>query len=649
MEHSADNAHREHDEREHHRVTRTLGRWPRWLHGARVASAAEMLTVVLLAFYPLLPGTSSPPEPVYGALLGSAAFLGSASLFIPWHRLYRRQGFGGTTFQAYSLGWHLATAGLISAGVAITGGESSFLYPVYFVLLVVVALGSTTAVPFRVIEVVASPLGFLGAVLAASPPIEVGTFVFRLTLLVLVALATNLLGGELKVAKDRADVTRRHEANRARRDPLTGCLNRAGFLEALDAARVAGTVGLIAYLDLDGLKALNDTLGHQAGDALLREVGHRLVAGLDASATCARVGGDEFAVFTKIGTIDAARLGQMVLECFRAPVIIDGRSHRISASIGVLDATTGLSVAQLVARGDEAMYEAKRAGRNRVVIYDAMLIAQKSIETELASELADLLDNGALRCRYRKVVEVASRRIVAVRAEASLDHPIHGRLDHSLLSCLAIRGGCTHTLERALLRCATSDLARWRAANPAAHDAVVAVPVTLRERTAAEFVTEATNVLEAADLAQTDLVVAIAEPDSPSALARAGELAHALGQSEIKLGLVGFGQGALSLKVFSALQVRLVEIDWSLFDTTGVMDQAIFASIAELARRLDLVLVVPRRSARALVASGALEALQIAYVIEEDAHELFDQEEAAVQPVGCSAGHNVVGCSERSA
>lgn len=646
MEDSADNTDRKYVERERHRVIRTVGGRPRWLRGSRVATAAELLAVVLLALYPLLPGTNSPPEPGYGTILGCAALLGLVSLFIPWRRLYRRQGFGGTTFQVYSLGWHLCTAGLISAGVAITGGESSFLYPVYFGLLVVVALGSTTAVPFRVIEVAASPLGFLGAVLVGSPHIEVGACTFQFSLLVLVALAANLLGGELKVAKDRADMTGRHEANRARHDPLTGCLNRAGFLEALDAARVAGTVGLIAYLDLDGLKALNDTLGHQAGDALLREVGHRLVSGLDASATCARMGGDEFALFTKIGTVDAARLGQMVLECLSVPVTIDGQSHQISASIGVLDATTGLSVAQLVARGDEAMYEAKRAGRNRVVIYDAMLIAQKSIETELASGLADLLETGALRCRYRKVVEVAGGRIVAVRAEAYLDHPIHGRLDDPFLSSLAIRGRCTHALEHALLCCATSDLARWRAASPEARDAVLAVPVALRDRSIAGFIAEATNVLEAAGLAQTDLVVAIAEPDSPGALARAAELADALGQSEIKLALVGFGQGALSLRVFSTIQVRLVEFDASLTDTAGAMDQAVLASIAELARRLNLVLVVPQRSARALLASGALE---IAYVIEEDAHELFDQVEAPIQPVGCSAGYNVVVCSEQSA
>jgi len=621
----------EHEESGCRPLTRTMGDRPHWLRGARVASAADVLTVVLLSLYPLLPGTSTPPEPAYGALLGGAALLGATSLLIPWHRLYRRQGFTGTTFQAYSLVWHLATVALISAGVAITGGESSFLYPVYFVLLVVVALGSTTAPSLRAVEVAASPLGFLGAALAGSAHLEVGTCAFQVSVLVLVALATNLLGGELKVAKERADATRRHEADRARRDPLTGCLNRAGFLEAVEEARATGRLGLLAYLDLDGLKVLNDTLGHEAGDALLREVGHRLDTGLGPGVTSARLGGDEFALCTTAGSLGPARLGQLVLECFKAPFVVDGRCQEISASVGVLDATTGLSIAQLVARGDEAMYEAKRAGRNRVVVYDAALIAHKSTEAELATELPSLLDDGALRCRYRTVVEVSSGRIVALRAEAALDHRIHGRLDGPLLSRLAARVGCTGALERALLGAVTADLARWRATIPAAGDLVVAAPMTPRSAPGAEVASEVAEVLEAAGLAPGALVVAIAEPDSPGALVRAQELAGALDSAGIKLGLVGYGRGAASLKVFSSLPVRLVELDASLADTTAAMHQALLGSIAELARRLDLVLVVPQPDAGAPASPGALDTLGVGYVTEGRAQGPLDAAEVAAR------------------
>lgn len=639
----------EHEESGRRPLTRTLGDRPGWLRGARVASAADVLTVVLLSLYPLLPGTSAPPEPAYGALLGGAALLGSASLLIPWRRLYRHQGFRGTTFQAYSLAWHLATSALISAGVAITGGESSFLYPVYFVLLVVVALGSTTATPLRAIEVAASPLGFLGAAIAGSARLEVGTCAFQVSVLVLVALATNLLGGELKVAKERADATRMHEANRARRDPLTGCLNRAGFLEAVEEARAKGTVGPIAYLDLDGLKVLNDTLGHEAGDALLREVGHRLDTGIDVGATAARLGGDEFALFTTVGTVDPARLGELVLECFAVPFVIDKRCHEISASVGVLGAMTGLSVAQLIACGDEAMYEAKRAGRNRVVVYDAALIAHKATEAELATDLPQLLEAGALRCRYQEVVEVQSGRIVALRAEAHLDHLVHGRLDGPRLSRLAARGGCTQALERALLSRATSDLARWRATVPAARDLVVAVPMTPRSAPSAELASEVAEIVETAGLARGDLVVAIAEPDSPGALVRAQELAHALDRSGIKLGLVGYGRGTASLKVFSVLPVRLVELDASLADTQAVENQAVLASIAELARRLDLVLVVSKADAGVPVSPDALRALGIAYVIEERAQGPLDPAEGAGAALIPSVSQLVRGCSQVSA
>jgi EAL domain-containing protein (putative c-di-GMP-specific phosphodiesterase class I) len=275
------------------------------------------------------------------------------------------------------------------------------------------------------------------------------------------------------------------------------------------------------------------------------------------------------------------------------------------------------------------MYEAKRAGRNRVVVYDAALVAQKSLEVSLAAELVSLLATGALRCRYQTIIAVGTGRIVAVKAEAFFDHPVHGRLDGPLLTRLASRAGCIQAYERTVLQRAASDLASWRATTEAADDLVVAVIMTPTAASSAELVEEVLDILATSGLARRDVVVAITEPDSPGALANATALAQDLAQSAIKLGLVGYGRGALSLKVLTALQVRLIELDAALSDTTSPMNQAVLASIGELARRLDLVLVVPQTQPAVSAPSGALDALGIAYVIEGREHGLLDATEVA--------------------
>ncbi|WP_345793984.1 diguanylate cyclase [Thauera sp. JM12B12] len=191
--------------------------------------------------------------------------------------------------------------------------------------------------------------------------------VTELQLLLAMSAATALLAG---AAHDD-----RHFAWRlASRDPLTGLANRHRFQEQLDhellrAPRTGGAVGLM-YIDLDGFKAVNDRLGHHAGDALLQQVASRLRACVRATDTVARLGGDEFAIILPVlhQAEDAAHIGEKLLARLAEPYQLDAETAHISASIGfALHPRDGRSATELIHSADRAMYEAKRLGRNRIV------------------------------------------------------------------------------------------------------------------------------------------------------------------------------------------------------------------------------------------------------------------------------------------
>ncbi len=193
----------------------------------------------------------------------------------------------------------------------------------------------------------------------------------ELQLLLAMSSATALLAG---AAHDD-----RHFAWRlASRDPLTGLANRHRFQEQLDhellrAPRSGGMVGLM-YIDLDGFKAVNDRLGHHAGDALLQQVGARLRECVRVSDTVARLGGDEFAIILPAlhQAQDALHIGEKLLAHLAEPYALDADTARISASIGfALHPQGGRNATELIHHADRAMYEAKRLGRNRILHHEA--------------------------------------------------------------------------------------------------------------------------------------------------------------------------------------------------------------------------------------------------------------------------------------
>jgi diguanylate cyclase (GGDEF)-like protein len=213
---------------------------------------------------------------------------------------------------------------------------------------------------------------------------------------------------------------------RATRDALTGLANRDLFQEALDAAlasarRSSAVVGLL-YMDIDRFKSINDSLGHGAGDELLRQVADRLRGALRESDLLARLGGDEFTVLIADASDPTAvvTVAERVHRSFRDAFLIEGRALRVSPSIGVAHTKAGADHAEDLLRfADVALYRAKEEGRDRVAVFDEDLRVALDRRVSRQDELRSALDLGTLFATYEPVVDLASGEMVGAVARPS--------------------------------------------------------------------------------------------------------------------------------------------------------------------------------------------------------------------------------------
>lgn len=238
-----------------------------------------------------------------------------------------------------------------------------------------------------------------------------------------------------RVASTALERTRSIERLRhdARHDSLTGLPNRAAIFEKLDAAieQVQTETPLaVFFVDLDGLKALNDTLGHDVADEMLREVAQRLLASVRIGDFVGRFGGDEFIVVAEDigGPQEAGHLGERLLSAIAQP--LPGLGARvITASIGIaLIRTSAIEAREAIRRSDAAMYEAKRTGRDRCVFAEIGETARAGRRLELARALHGAETRGEMSLVYQPVIALPSRRIIGVEALLRWNSPTLGEV-----------------------------------------------------------------------------------------------------------------------------------------------------------------------------------------------------------------------------
>ncbi|SDF24094.1 diguanylate cyclase (GGDEF) domain-containing protein [Blastococcus aurantiacus] len=380
-------------------------------------------------------------------------------------------------------------------------------------------------------------------------------------------------------------------------DALTGLPNRtllqrelAAALEAVASGRSAGAAVMV--LDLDGFKSVNDTLGHQQGDALLVEVGARLTAALGRAGTVGRLSGDEFAVVLT-GADDeeaAVRVGRRVLRALEHPVVLDGLEVVIGASLGIaLAPAHGDDPAGLLKRADLAMYDAKTSTRS-LRVYEADLDADHPRRLTLASDLRTALQQGDLQVHVQPQARLDTDAVVGVEALVRWEHPRLGWVSPDEFVPVAERAGLIGALTSQVLEIALAAVASWRAAG---RDLGIAVNLSTRSLQDPDLVDEIARLLRRHDVPAARLTLEVTESSVMGDPARAVALLHQLRDLGVRLSVDDFGTGYSSLSYLQRLPVQEVKIDRSFVAglDRGTENVAIVRAIVDLGRNLGLDVV----------------------------------------------------------
>jgi diguanylate cyclase (GGDEF)-like protein/PAS domain S-box-containing protein len=389
-------------------------------------------------------------------------------------------------------------------------------------------------------------------------------------------------------------------AHQAFHDNLTGLANRALFLDRTEQSlrRATRTGGLptVLCLDLDGFKDVNDSLGHLAGDALLRTIASRLEGAVRSADTVARLGGDEFAVLvdpSSGGLAEASALAERLLTALGEPVDLDDQRVTVSASIGVVAAEPECTPLSLLRDADIAMYHAKRSGRAQWVAFAPDMRTAALERIELERELGGALAAGQLRLVYQPVVELGTEQIVGFEALLRWDHPELGVVGPDRFIPIAEESGLIVPIGQWVLAEATRTAARWQQAHPRRSPLSMAVNVSARQLASDALVGHVTDALAVSGIAPSSLVLEVTETalvTDPAAVA--AQLAE-LRRLGVRLALDDFGTGYSSLSYLQQFAVDILKIDRSFVGTLTAPagDAAVLHGLLEIGRRLQLEIV----------------------------------------------------------
>nr|WP_218860043.1 EAL domain-containing protein [Petropleomorpha daqingensis] len=378
----------------------------------------------------------------------------------------------------------------------------------------------------------------------------------------------------------------------ASHDELTGLANRSRMLELIGEALTdpeTRTTALL-HLDLDGFKTVNDSLGHQVGDALLRQVAYRLVEQVRPGDAVGRLAGDQFLVLARdVDSNEAAALAFRLQTSFAAPFPAEGLSVPLSASIGVAVAAHGSEDAHgLLSDADSAMYAAKAAGRDRVHLFSAGLRDAARWRLEVATRLRDgALDE--LVVHYQPIVRLDTGAVEGVEALVRWQHPERGLLPPDNFLSVAEETGQLIPMTRWLLRETCRNAAQW------AHMGLplrIAVNISARHFATETLVRDVRTALRESELQPEQLTLELTETSLAEDPARAEEQLSVLRSFGVRVAIDDFGTGWSSLAQLLALPIGTLKIDRSLLTAaervSGPDAGDVLAAIVALTRTLGI-------------------------------------------------------------
>ncbi|WP_241518516.1 EAL domain-containing protein [Streptomyces sp. CB03238] len=394
-------------------------------------------------------------------------------------------------------------------------------------------------------------------------------------------------------------------------DPVTRLPNRTLFFERLTSALEnssyddggTGRIGL-CYLDLDGFKAVNDTLGHRVGDRLLAAVAARLTECADSDGytrsgghLVARLGGDEFAILVEdsTGTEQLADLARSVLTAVQRPFDLAGQRLSVSASIGVVERTAaGTTVNGLMQAADTTLYWAKADGKARWTLFDPERNAHRMTRQSLSSTLRPAVERGEFTLEYQPLVGMSDGAVRGVEALVRWHHPQFGPLAPNRFIGIAEEDGSIVQLGRWVLRTACRQARQWQLDHPSERPLFVSVNVAVRQVWDSDLVADVAEILAETGLAPHLLQLELTESAVMGSAGRPLQALQALSDMGVRIAIDDFGTGYSNLAYLSRLPVSVLKLDGSFVrgfqdeEHPNPADEVIVEALVQLAHRLGL-------------------------------------------------------------
>ncbi|MER5616074.1 EAL domain-containing protein [Streptomyces sp. NPDC002215] len=426
--------------------------------------------------------------------------------------------------------------------------------------------------------------------------------------------------GPGRVLLSVSDISDRRELQKRLRhlqmhDPVTRLPNRTLFFERLSAVLEAppyddgspgrGRVGL-CYLDLDGFKAVNDTMGHRIGDRLLAAVAGRLTdcaaqdgPHRDGAHLVARLGGDEFAILVEdsAGTQQLTDLARSVLAALQQPFDLAGHRISVSASIGVVErAVAGTSATGLMQAADTTLYWAKADGKARWTVFDPERNAHRMTRQTLSSTLRPAVERGEFTIEYQPLVGMADGIVRGVEALVRWNHPQFGMLSPNRFVAIAEEDGSIVQLGRWVLQSACRQARRWQLEHPTDPPLFISVNVAVRQVWDSDLVTDVAEILAETGLDPSLLQLELTESAVMGSAGQPIQALRSLSEMGVRIAIDDFGTGYSNLAYLSRLPVSVLKLDGSFVRGfryndgahPSPADETIVEAMVQLAHRLGL-------------------------------------------------------------